>query len=206
LNRRKGPAVFGLRACIDRDLYRKAVQDELNHTPNLEILEDSVEDILHTNGQVQGITTKNRQILSKSVVITTGTFLRGQINIGLEVRPAGRIGDEPSIGLANSLETLGFNLKRLKTGTPPRIRTSTIDFKKLVKKYFKFSETWLSVEDFQEIHLGDDPITPFSFLSEKVWIDPKDQLQVWMTYSNEKVKKIIEDNMHLNLHVREEVK
>jgi tRNA uridine 5-carboxymethylaminomethyl modification enzyme len=136
LNRRKGPAVFGLRAQIDRDLYRKAVQDELNATPNLQILEDSVEDIIYEDNKILGIATKQREIQCKTVVITTGTFLRGQINIGLEVRPAGRIGDAPSIGLAKSLETLGFNLQRLKTGTPPRIKTSSIDFKKLVVVLF----------------------------------------------------------------------
>lgn len=83
LNRRKGPAVYGLRAQIDRDLYRNAIQDELRKTPNLEILEDSVEDIQLDNEGITGITTKSsRNIRSKTVIITTGTFLRGQINIG----------------------------------------------------------------------------------------------------------------------------
>lgn len=134
MNRRKGPAVFGLRAQIDRDLYRQAVQNELKNTPNLTIAEDSVEDlVIDEKKQIHGVLTKNENLfLTKSVVITTGTFLRGQINIGLEVRPAGRIGDEPSIGLAKSLDTIGFELKRLKTGTPPRIKSNTIDFRKLV--------------------------------------------------------------------------
>lgn len=83
LNRRKGPAVYGLRAQIDRDLYRNAIQDELANTPNLDILEDSVEDIQLDKDGIKGITTKSsRDIRSKAVVITTGTFLRGQINIG----------------------------------------------------------------------------------------------------------------------------
>ena len=113
LNKRKGPAVYGLRAQIDRDLYRDAVQKELRQTKNLEICEDSVEDIIYGEGtflgahKVKGVKTKcQREILSNSVVITTGTFLRGQINIGLEVKPAGRITnglDEPAVGLAKSL-------------------------------------------------------------------------------------------------------
>lgn len=83
LNRRKGPAVFGLRAQIDRNLYRSAVQNVLSNTENLEILEDSVEDIIYDNNKITGVATKNkREILCKCVVITTGTFLRGQINIG----------------------------------------------------------------------------------------------------------------------------
>lgn len=195
LNKRKGPAVFGLRAQIDRNLYRNAVQEELNSTKNLEIFEDSVEDIIYEPSAlvpgvnvVKGILTKSqREILCKSVVITTGTFLRGQINIGLEVRPAGRIGDEPAIGLANSLETLGFKLSRLKTGTPPRIKADTINF------------------DILEKHYGDDPPVPFSFMNSKVWLNSEDQLPCHMTYTTESVRAIIKDNLHLNRHVTEEV-
>jgi tRNA uridine 5-carboxymethylaminomethyl modification enzyme len=195
LNKRKGPAVYGLRAQIDRNLYKKAVQNELNNMKNLEILEDSVEDIIYEDNQIdpgvkilRGIATKSSQeIQTKSCVITTGTFLRAQINIGLEVRPAGRIGDEPAIGLAKSLETIGFNLARLKTGTPPRIRSSTINFNILEK------------------HLGDNPPVPFSFMNEKVWINAEDQLPCYMTYTTEPVRKIVKENLHVNRHVTEEV-
>lgn len=194
LNRRKGPAVYGLRAQIDRDLYRNAVQEELRNTKNLKIIEDSVEDIIYeqnvTSGVniIKGIQTKNSQeILCKSVVITTGTFLRGQINIGLEVRPAGRIGDEPSIALAKSLENLGFKLSRLKTGTPPRIKADTINFKILEK------------------HYGDSNPVPFSFMNTKVWLNPEDQLPCHMTYTTESIKALVKDNLHVNRHVTEEV-
>jgi tRNA uridine 5-carboxymethylaminomethyl modification enzyme len=195
LNRRKGPAVFGLRAQIDRDLYRSAVQTELNSTKNLDILEDSVEDIIYEESKeasnvnvIRGIYTKNkREINCKSVVITTGTFLRGQINIGLEVRPAGRIGDEPAIGLAKSLEKLGFKLSRLKTGTPPRLNADTINFKILTE------------------HNGDDPPVPFSFMNRKVWINAEDQLPCHMTYTTDAVKSIVKENLHVNRHVTEEV-
>ena len=87
------------------------------------------------------------------------TFLRGQINIGLEVRPAGRIGDEPAIGLAETLSEIGFKLGRLKTGTPPRLIKSSIDFSQLPE------------------NLGDDLPVPFSFLNDSVWLDPKDQVR-----------------------------
>lgn len=195
LNKRKGPAVYGLRAQIDRNLYRNAVQDELNNTKNLEILEDSVEDIIYDESDnasgvkiLRGISTKSaREIQTKTVVITTGTFLRGQINIGLEVRPAGRIGDEPAIGLAKSLETLGFKLARLKTGTPPRINKNTINFNILQR------------------HDGDNPPVPFSFMNKKVWLDPDDQLPCYMSETTDAVKEIVKQNLHVNRHVTEEI-
>ena len=95
------------------------------------------------------------KIYSSAVIITTGTFLRGQINIGLETFPAGRIGDKPAIGLAQTLERLNFKLDRLKTGTPPRLDSTTIDY---------------SVCSIQE---GDDPPMPFSFMNDRVWIEVK---------------------------------
>ena len=101
------------------------------------------------------VTADDTRISSRSVVITTGTFLRGQINIGLETYPAGRIGDKPAIGLAQTLERLQFKLGRLKTGTPPRLDGQTIDY---------------SVCEIQE---GDDPPVPFSFMNDRVWIEVK---------------------------------
>lgn len=129
MNRRKGPAVWGPRAQIDRKLYKAAVQKELLGTPNLDIFCTSVEDLImedvvtndissmcdgdstKTVKQCNGVLLKDgTHIMSKTVVITTGTFLRGQINIGCDIRPAGRMGDEPAIGLANSLEALQFRM------------------------------------------------------------------------------------------------
>lgn len=194
LNKRKGPAVFGLRAQIDRDLYREAVQHELENTKNLEIYEGSVEDIILEESNLRGVNVikgvimKNGlEIYCKTVVITTGTFLRGQINIGLEVRPAGRIGDEPAIGLANSLDRLGFKLSRLKTGTPPRIKADTINYEILEK------------------HYGDDPPVPFSFMNSRVWLNAEDQLPCHMTHTTQSVKAIVMENLHVNRHVTEEV-
>ncbi|XP_011313200.1 protein MTO1 homolog, mitochondrial isoform X2 [Fopius arisanus] len=190
LNKRKGPAVWGLRAQIDRDLYKMHLQAELFHLPGLTIHEAAVEDlILNTEtGECCGITLKDRnQIFSKSVVITTGTFLKGQINIGLEKYPAGRLGDEPSIGLANTLDRLGFKMSRLKTGTPPRLKKSTVDFSKCNVQY------------------PDSVPEPFSFLNDRVSINPKDQLVCYMTFTNDAVAMIIRENLHCNSHVTEEV-
>ncbi|XP_066589503.1 protein MTO1 homolog, mitochondrial [Prorops nasuta] len=190
LNKRKGPAVWGLRAQVDRDLYKKHLQKEIFNTPGLEIWESSVEDIILEGDRPRcaGIILKDgTKVFSDTVVITTGTFLRGQINIGLERRPAGRMDDEPSIGLANTLERLGFKMGRLKTGTPPRLDKSTIDFSKCQK------------------HYPDSKPEPFSFLNEKVWISPEKQLIVHLTHTNDAVAKIIRDNMHCNSHVTEEI-
>ncbi|KAJ8945144.1 hypothetical protein NQ318_001609 [Aromia moschata] len=186
LNTRKGPAVWGYRAQIDRDLYREHMQRELfENTPNLDLLEAPVEDLIVENPcsnqlnqscvDCEGIILRDgTRIKSKSVVITTGTFLKGQINIGLDVFPAGRIGDEPSVGLANTLESLNLKMGRLKT--------VYVAFKK-----------------------GDMPPLPFSFMNEKVWINPKKQLLCYLTKTSLAIEKIIKDNLHLNKHVREEI-
>lgn len=194
LNKRRGPAVWGPRAQIDRKLYKAEVQKELSETANLEIVEASVEDIIleREEGQslnrIKGISLKNGDVVwTKSLVITTGTFLRGQINIGLKTMPAGRIGDEPAIGLAKSLEDLGFRMSRLKTGTPPRIKASSINF------------------DILERHPGDNPPVPFSFMNDRVWLNNEDQLDCFLTHTSEDVNDIVKRNLHCNRHVTEEL-
>lgn len=178
LNKRRGPAVWGPRAQIDRQLYKKAIQRELISMANLEIYCSSVEDLiisdptaaeskLGTIKSCQGVILPDgKKIFSKTVVITTGTFLRGQINIGATVRPAGRIGDAPAIGLANTLESLKFRLSRLKTGTPPRIRASSINYTQL------------------ETHLGDNPPVPFSFMNDRVWLKNEEQVSCLVALSD----------------------
>lgn len=196
LNTKKGPAVWGLRAQIDRALYKSNLQKELFYnTPNLTVMEASVEDLIlnesvNHNGihQCSGIVLSDgSQILSDAVVLTTGTFLKGQINIGLDVRPAGRLGDAPAIGLALTLERLNFRMGRLKTGTPPRLDKNTINFKALTR------------------HGGDKRPIPFSFLNDSVWMKPEDQLDCYMTYTNAEAASIIKENQHVNRHIREEV-
>src|SRR5689334_7908214 len=129
LNRRKGPAVRGPRAQADRELYRQAMQAALAAQPNLTILEGEVDDLVVDNGNITGvILLDGRRYSTKSVVLTTGTFLRGLIHRGEETVPAGRIGERPVLGLSTRLEALGLRLGRLKTGTPARLDKSSIDF------------------------------------------------------------------------------
>jgi tRNA uridine 5-carboxymethylaminomethyl modification enzyme len=129
LNRRKGPAVRGPRAQADRKLYRRAIQVELAGTANLTVVEGEADDILVEEGRVSGLVLANGETLKAgAVVLTTGTFLRGLIHIGETKIPAGRVGEGPALGLARTLERLGFPLGRLKTGTPPRLDGRTVDW------------------------------------------------------------------------------
>ncbi|KAI5160398.1 protein MTO1 homolog, mitochondrial [Manis pentadactyla] len=194
LNRRKGPAVWGLRAQVDRKLYKQNMQREILNTPLLTVQEGAVEDLIlaepepgHTGKyRVSGVVLADGStVCAESVILTTGTFLRGVTVIGLEVHPAGRLGDEPSIGLAQTLEKLGFVVGRLKTGTPPRIAKESINFSVLNK------------------HTPDSPSVPFSFINETVWIKPEDQLPCHLTHTNPRVDEIVLDNLHLNSHVKE---
>ncbi|XP_074847116.1 5-taurinomethyluridine-[tRNA] synthase subunit MTO1, mitochondrial isoform X2 [Carettochelys insculpta] len=194
LNRGKGPAVWGLRAQIDRKLYKANMQKEILNTPLLTVHEASVEDIIlmepesnHPGKcQVCGVILEDgSRVHAGSVILTTGTFLRGMVFIGLEKHPAGRLGDQPSIGLAQTLEKLGFAVGRLKTGTPPRLAKDSVDFSKLQR------------------HMADNPPVPFSFLSEAVWIKPEDQVSCYLTHTNTKLKEIIHNNLHLSNHVQE---
>ncbi|XP_055688174.1 protein MTO1 homolog, mitochondrial [Lutzomyia longipalpis] len=193
LNRRRGPAVWGPRAQIDRELYKKAVQEELSTMKNLEICVSSVENLIlreTPNGVIcGGIVLKNgREVESETVIITTGTFLRGEIHIGTSVRPAGRIGDAPAVGLAKSLEDMGFRMSRLKTGTPPRIKKQSIDFRNLTQQF------------------GDDPPVPFSFMNPTVWLSAKDQMVCHLTYTKPIIiNEIVRKNLHQNRHVSEEI-
>ena len=176
LNRTKGPAVRGPRAQSDRKLYKKHMQEEIENTENLELLFDPVEDLIFDNNkQIAGvICASGKKISTKKVIITTGTFLNGLIHLGDKTIPAGRHGDSPSIGLADSLYKTGFNIGRLKTGTPARLDKNTIDFSKLEK---------------QE---ADDEHSYFSFLTTKTH---NEQLPCHMTYTNEAVHNIIQKNI-----------
>jgi len=177
LNASKGPAVRGPRAQADRKLYRDAMQDILQGYPNLSLIEGAADDvILDDGGAVCGLKTMDGVELScGAVVITTGTFLRGIIHRGEERIPAGRVGEKPSIGLAETLERFEFPLGRLKTGTPARLDGRTINW------------------DILEVQKGDDPQIPFSYLNDKISVP---QIDCHITYTNEKTHKIINDNLH----------
>ncbi|MCZ6742692.1 MAG: FAD-dependent oxidoreductase, partial [Alphaproteobacteria bacterium] len=133
LNRAKGPAVRGPRAQADRSLYRMAMGEILAAQPNLTIRAAAVEDLhLDKGGRIAGVVTADGEVIATAVaILTTGTFLRGLIHIGEEKIPAGRAGEAPATGLANTLEAAGFGLGRLKTGTPPRLDGNTIDWRGL---------------------------------------------------------------------------
>ncbi|KAG0335972.1 Mitochondrial Translation Optimization, partial [Podila humilis] len=201
LNRSKGPAVHGPRAQIDRKLYKKHMQKALNEYSNLTIKAGSVSDIVlgaeilpptpgqhRIQGEIKGIKLESGQVIhAPKVIITTGTFLRGEIHIGLEAYPAGRIDEEASIGLSDSLAQAGFELSRLKTGTPPRLDGKTIDYSELVPQY------------------GDLPASPFSYLNKTV-ANEHNQLACYQTSTNAKTHDIIRNNLHKSIHIRETVK
>ena len=176
LNRRKGPAVRGPRAQADRKLYRAAVQAALAAQENLTIRAAAVEDLVIEGGRVIGVTTATGEtIRAGAVVLTTGTFLNGLIHMGETKIPAGRVGDAPSLGLSKTLYSLGFAMGRLKTGTPPRLDGGTIDWARL------------------DVQHGDDPPSPFSFLTERITTP---QTVCHITRTTPQTHAIIRANLH----------
>jgi len=200
LNKKKGPAVWGPRAQIDRDLYKKYMREEILSTPGLSVLEGKVADIITSRegiaeedrvskGKITGIRLEGGQVISAShVIITTGTFLGGEIHIGLEAYPSGRMGEAATFGLSQSLRDAGFKMGRLKTGTPPRLDAETIDFSVL------------------ERQPGDSPPQPFSYLNETVDIGNEGQLSCWATYTNAETHAIVRANLDKSIHIRETVR
>ncbi|RZN33041.1 tRNA uridine-5-carboxymethylaminomethyl(34) synthesis enzyme MnmG [Bradyrhizobium sp. Leo121] len=178
LNRRKGPAVRGPRAQADRKLYAAAMQAAILETVNLTVVEGEADDLLTSNGRINGIRLGGGRMLSAgAVVITTGTFLRGLIHLGEKNWPAGRVGEAPAMGLSASFERLGFTLGRLKTGTPPRLDGTTID--------------WSAVE----MQPGDDPPEPFSIMTDRITTP---QIQCGITRTTPKTHEVIRANVHLS--------
>lgn len=176
LNRRKGTAVRGPRAQSDRKLYRHAMQAALAAQPNLSVREGSAEDLVLNGHRVVGVVLADgSEIRAGAVVITTGTFLRGLIHMGEETVAAGRVGEPPSVGLSGTLERAGFQLGRLKTGTPPRLDGRTID--------------WSATE----IQPGDDPPVPFSFLTTRITTA---QVPCHITTTTPTTHAVIRANLH----------
>jgi len=176
LNRRKGPAVWGPRAQADRGLYKKAVQALLADQQNLHMAACSAEDLIFdTSGRVTGvITAQGKTLKAAAVVITTGTFLRGIIHLGIKQTPAGRAGEAPVVGLAETIEKLGFRLGRLKTGTPPRLDGRTINYSILQEQP------------------GDEPPVPFSFMTNKIMVP---QISCYITGTTVATHDLIRDNL-----------
>mgnify|MGYP006253023473 FL=1 len=177
LNTRKGDAVQALRVQCDRNLYKKAIQKIISKT-NIQIFEEEVEDLLIQKNSVKGVITKNKTILGSKTILTTGTFLNGKMYKGDEITEGGRIGDSSSKPLSKKLYSLRLPMGRLKTGTPARIKLSSLD---------------LSVMEEQP---GESP-TPFMSLTQEVKKHQK-QLSCYITRTNPKTHKIISKNTHLS--------
>ena len=178
LNSSRGPAVRGPRTQSDRSLYKKYMQEKLVNYCNLSIFSDPVIDFVFNKNNINGIITKSGSyIKSSKIILTTGTFLNGLIHIGEDQIPAGRYNEKPSTGLSDQLKKYNFNLGRLKTGTPPRLDSRTINYKNLEEQF-----------------ADPDPYF-FSFLTKKN-INP--QVSCHMTYTNEKVHSIIKKNLKLS--------
>jgi tRNA uridine 5-carboxymethylaminomethyl modification enzyme len=176
LNRRKGPAVRGPRAQADRKLYAAAMQASILQTANLSVIEGEADDLVVSDGRVTGIRMiSGLELSAGAVVITTGTFLRGLIHLGEKNWPAGRVDEAPALGLSNSFERAGFRLGRLKTGTPPRIDGTTID--------------WSAVE----MQPGDDPPEPFSVMTDRITTT---QIQCGITRTTPATHDLIRANVH----------
>lgn len=175
LNTKKGPAVRSSRAQVDRHAYREYMKDVVSGQKGLEVKEAVANEIVLKNNAICGVkTSEGATFGAKSIIITTGTFLHGLIHIGLEHYPGGRVGENNSEGLADSIKRLGLKMGRLKTGTCPRIDALTIDFKKLA------------------VQQGDEEIAPFSFSTRKVSLK---QVPCHITYTNQKTHEIIRKNL-----------
>ena len=175
LNRSRGPAVRGPRTQSDRSLYRKYMQEKLLNYCNLSIFSDPVIKFIFNKNTITGFETKEgKKVLCSKLILTTGTFLNGLIHIGDERTPAGRYDEKPSTGLSEQLKKYNFKIGRLKTGTPPRLDSRTINY-----------------ENLEEQFADDDPYF-FSFLTKK---NINKQVSCRMTYTNDKVHKIIEKNL-----------
>jgi tRNA uridine 5-carboxymethylaminomethyl modification enzyme len=176
LNRRKGPAVRGPRAQADRKLYAAAMQATIKDTANLTVIEGEADELIIEEGRVAGIRLADgRTLEAGAVVVTTGTFLRGLIHLGEKNWPAGRVGEAPATGLSKSFERAGFVLGRLKTGTPPRLDGTTID--------------WALVE----MQPGDDPPEPFSVMTDRITTP---QIQCGITRTTSATHDVIRANVH----------
>ena len=176
LNRSRGPAVRGPRTQSDRSLYKKYMQKKLLNYCNLSVFSDPVIEFIFEKNSVNGfITQSGRKIKTSKLILTTGTFLNGLIHVGEKQTPAGRYNEKPTTGLSDQLKKYNFRIGRLKTGTPPRLDARTINF-----------------ENLEEQFADDDPYF-FSFMSSK---NHNKQVSCRMTYTNEKVHKIISKNIN----------
>jgi tRNA uridine 5-carboxymethylaminomethyl modification enzyme len=176
LNRSKGPAVQSPRAQADREKYQEFMQHTLEHTANLTIIESIATEIITESGKVRAVACKDGSIYTtQTVIVTTGTFLSGLMYIGSNRWAGGRLDEPASDELSLSLKQMGLELGRMSTDTTPRLDAETVDLNKL------------------QIQPGDDPPIPFSFMTENI---ERSQIPCWITYTNEKIHKLLRDNLH----------
>ncbi len=177
LNTKKGPAVRALRAQADKITYPKEMLKTLEQESNLTILEGMVEDLMVEDNKIKGIILEEgKEIYSDAVILTTGTYLKGQVLVGSEKTSSGPHGEKPSLHLSDKLKKLGFKILRLKTGTPPRLEKSSIDYSKT------------------SLEPGDDKVYNFSFYEKREY-NPKEQTPCHLIYTNEETHKIIKDHL-----------
>ena len=177
LNTGKGPGVQCLRAQADKLDYPKVMQKFADECENLTILEGMVDDLIYDENKVFGVKIQDREIYSKAVILTTGTYMESTILRGHNVKVEGPDGEKPSLGLSPNLKKMGINIIRLKTGTPQRIRKSSIDFSKLEPQY------------------GSEKPLKFSFTDSNI-VPFEKQIKCWLTYTNSKTHEIIRNNLH----------
>ena len=175
LNRSRGPAVWGPRAQCDKPAYSRLAREALSATPNLTLREGMAEDFCVEAGRVSGVLTAEGRISARSVVVTTGTFLRGLMHTGERKTPGGRVGEAAAVGLSAGLARLGLALGRFKTGTPPRVARASVDYAACQPQH------------------GDDPPVPFSFRTTRL---PSAQALCWLTSTNPRVHELIRENLH----------
>ena len=176
LNRSKGPAVQSPRAQADREKYQEFMRHTLEQTPNLTIIETIATEIITENKKVRAIACKDGSVYStETVIVTTGTFLGGIMYLGSNRWAGGRLDEPPSVELSQSLKRMGLKLGRMSTDTTPRLDAGTVDVDKL------------------QVQPGDEPPVPFSFMTEKI---ERPQIPCWITYTNEKIHRLLRDNLH----------
>jgi tRNA uridine 5-carboxymethylaminomethyl modification enzyme len=181
LNRSRGPAVWSPRAQADKKVYGQWVRRALESEPNIEWVLGRAGRLLVEHGRILGLTLDDgRELKTRSIVVTTGTFLNGLIHIGPEQRAAGRFGEPPSVDLAESLKAMGFTWGRLKTGTPPRLDRASIDFEGAVAR-----------GDFQ-VERGDVPPVAFSFLSGPI---ARPRIDCYLLHTNDRVRDLVRGNI-----------
>ena len=177
LNSKKGPAVRGSRAQCDKDLYCQEMRFVFEKNNNVKLLEAEVKSLVVKAGRCSGVVLEDGSIiLSKTVIITTGTFMRGVMHIGNQRIEGGRVGDKSTVGISDQLAENGFHVIRLKTGTPPRLLKSSIDWSKTTPQY------------------GDEKFFPFSYASPSQTVLP--QIACYLSYTNEKTHDVIRKNLH----------